>query len=365
MSYKYLQDYIYYSELYDRMTIEECECWDSAVLDTYEKSGKKLNPTKPSRKLHGGLVADLRLYFIKGERYLNKETTISKWMERAKEKDEKLEKAIEPKSKRCLHYSEPLTRVISKALMTDSKGNEEVVFMFECDKCQKRRVYWEDGTEWKIKPTLCSKSQSEMDSFDTKKKKGIETVYSCPKCGHKETDFLDLSKKEEDKIDPDFEKKRKKYCLSEKEGTEYYSEKENLKQMAELGKKWKDEEDNKELYDAVRNIKKLTISELQNLLNPLIEKASYTKLEFEKPDLQKDVILGFSVQDSKSGRSDQESIYDLQRLLKFALKPTNWRLMSDGVNYRLGYLQGRLKGVEGEEKLRKLIENDILKKIKK
>jgi len=30
--------------------------------------------------------------------------------------------------------------------------------------------------------------------------------------------------------------------------------------------------------------------------------------------------------------------------------------MSDGVNYRLGFLQGRLRGVEGEEALRKLVE---------
>lgn len=35
--------------------------------------------------------------------------------------------------------------------------------------------------------------------------------------------------------------------------------------------------------------------------------------------------------------------------------------MSDGINYRLGYLQGRLKGVEGEENIRKLIEKDLKK----
>lgn len=29
--------------------------------------------------------------------------------------------------------------------------------------------------------------------------------------------------------------------------------------------------------------------------------------------------------------------------------------MSDGVNYRLGFLQGRLRGVEGEENLKELV----------
>lgn len=96
-SYKNFQDYTYYSELYDRMTIDECECWDSEVHDAYVKSEEKFDPTKPSRRLHGGLVADLALYFKKGEFYANKEKTISEWMSRDRAKDKRLENATEPK----------------------------------------------------------------------------------------------------------------------------------------------------------------------------------------------------------------------------------------------------------------------------
>lgn len=39
--------------------------------------------------------------------------------------------------------------------------------------------------------------------------------------------------------------------------------------------------------------------------------------------------------------------------------------MSDGVAYRLGFLQGRLRGVEGEENLRKLLEFEQKKKFNK
>ncbi len=70
--YQYLKDYAYYSELYDRMTIDDCECWDSEVSDAYKKNGEKFDPEKPKRTLHGGLVADLTLYFKKGEYYANK-----------------------------------------------------------------------------------------------------------------------------------------------------------------------------------------------------------------------------------------------------------------------------------------------------
>jgi hypothetical protein len=360
MSYKNLQDYIYYSELYDRMTIDECECWDSEVYDAHAKSGEKFDPEKPSRRLHGGLLADLHLYFVKGERYLDKETTINEWMKRDQEKDEKLENAIEPKGVRCLHCSRSLTNCTSRDLMTDSKGKEEVVFMFECDKCHKRRAYWENGVEWRPKPVLCEKCRSEMESNHVKKDDIIETTYYCPQCHHKTVDSMDFSTKEE-VIDPGFESKRKKYCLSKEEGIEYSFGKQHLEAATNLMKKVEEREENSDLYDAIAKIKKLTVAELQSFLDPVIEKAGYAKLEFEKPDIQRDVILGFGIQDVKSGRNDRESIYDLQRLLKTTLKLTNWRLMSDGVNYRLGYLQGRLKGVEGEDNLRKLVEKDLKK----
>lgn len=76
------------------------------------------------------------------------------------------------------------------------------------------------------------------------------------------------------------------------------------------------------------------------------------------------MILGFSLQDAKSGRGEYESHHELQKLLKDALSPTNWRLMSDGVSYRLGFLQGRLRGIEGEEKLKELLESEQKKKAK-
>jgi hypothetical protein len=117
----------------------------------------------------------------------------------------------------------------------------------------------------------------------------------------------------------------------------------------------KERKQNKSLYDAIAKIKKLTIFELQKLLDPILEKAGYVKLEFEKPEMQKDVILGFGLQDSKPGRSEWDSVHELQKLLKKALEGTNWRLMSDGVRYRLGFLTGRLRGVEGEENLKKLV----------
>ncbi|MDP1833496.1 MAG: hypothetical protein Q8L11_00995 [Candidatus Moranbacteria bacterium] len=102
--------------------------------------------------------------------------------------------------------------------------------------------------------------------------------------------------------------------------------------------------------------------ELQYYINPIIEKADYIKLEFEKSDVGKDVTFGFSLQDSKSGRIEWDSVHELQRLLKKALEKTNWR---DGVNYRSGFIYGRFRGVEGEENIKKLVEIRLRKESKK
>jgi len=357
-NYKYLKDNIYYDELYDKFTIQECQYWGKCKEEYEQKIKKELDPKKKLKHHAGKLATELGLYFIKGERYANKFETIHKWMDLDKAKDEKLENAVEPRGIRCLQCSSPEMTCTSRNFMNDSGGKEEVLFMLECDKCNKRRAYWENEKEWERKPTLCPKCHAEMQSSRTRKGEIITTIYSCSQCGNKDTDTFDLGVKEEP-IDPNFEMNRKKYCLSQKEGTEYISQKEGMKSVKHLVDGWEEKKKNKALYDAVAKIKKLTIFELQGILDPILEKAGYVKLELEKPELQKDVVLGFSVQDSKSGRSEWDSIHELQKLFKKSLEETNWRLMSDGVNYRLGFLTGRLRGIEGEENLLKLMEKSM------
>jgi len=65
--------------------------------------------------------------------------------------------------------------------------------------------------------------------------------------------------------------------------------------------------------------------------------------------------MPFTVQDSSSRHEELEVKYDLKQLLKKRLENTNWRLMTDGVSYRLGFLSGRLRGYDSEEELLKLI----------
>jgi len=64
----------------------------------------------------------------------------------------------------------------------------------------------------------------------------------------------------------------------------------------------------------------------------------------------------FSCLDDQPEREAYGSRMGLKRLVTRSLADTNWRLMSDGVSHRLGYLSGRVRAFESEEELRTLIE---------
>jgi len=91
--------------------------------------------------------------------------------------------------------------------------------------------------------------------------------------------------------------------------------------------------------------------DVYKLLKEAVEKEEYTNLEFEKPEIGQFVVVPFVVQEAKSDREEYNSKQNLQKVIKLALETTNWRLMSDGVSYRAGYLSGRLKCYEREEDL--------------
>jgi hypothetical protein len=201
-----------------------------------------------------------------------------------------------------------------------------------------------------------------MIEKDTRKGKVLTTTYTCPACEHQYKSKLDLTPREKE-ADPDFEKDRAYYCLrDEKVLKELRDAKWRLEEMARLGEEMKELADNQDLYSAIADLKKPKISELTGLLVPTLEKAGFTEFSLGKPEMNKYVSVGFSCLDSKPDREDAVSRKTLQKAIKNALEPTNWRLMSDGVSYRLGYLSGKLRAYEDEEDLKKLITKPMLQK---
>lgn len=346
----------YYSDLYDRHTVEHCR----RLIRINQKTelplvaGKK--PSPEFEKAAKGMTLDLMLLFEKGERYLQKEATIREWIERDRAKDEFYESARTPQGIRCLKCRSSMD-LLDKDLWTEGiDGPDRVLFMFNCPNgCLPRRAFYDNGEEWKPKPNPCPKCGAELTvkNADTKKEFILHSL--CQNCGYKQTDKTDRFILAGEDPDPDFAKDRERFCLSKEDGERYAREKASLEQIGPFLEKWKEREKNSDLYDAIAKIKKLTIIELEKLLTPALEKAGYIKFQLSNPEIDKDVIVPFGTHDSKNDRTDRASEYDLKRLFKKTLQDTNWRLMGDGVSYRFGFLSGRLRGYEREEDLVKLV----------
>lgn len=293
-------------------------------------------------------------------RYENRDQYINEWMAKDQAKDDQVAAARLTEEPYCHHCSKQGLRIVDKSLMHRKENAkyddpEEVLFMLHCPHCDKNSAFWEDGTAWKSRPTLCPKCKAEVTHKTAKTKTAITFIYTCPSCGHTYKEKMDLSDKKE-KPDPNYDKDRLTYCLLDKEFREHlFAIRQGFEDMARLGKEIKEKEDNKHIYDALKEMRKPKIAELSTMLAPTLKKAGYIEFSLDKPEMGKDVIIGLNCLDGKSGREDYDSRKTLEKLVKKTLEDTNWRLMSDGISYRLGYLSGRLRAYEREEDLKALI----------
>lgn len=108
-------------------------------------------------------------------------------------------------------------------------------------------------------------------------------------------------------------------------------------------------------YQKAISLKKLKVVELNKLLKEATQKEGYIDLQFEKPEMGKFVAVPFVTQDDKPERSDYDSGSQLKKIINTTLEGTNWRLMNEGVHYRVGYLNGRLRCYESEDDLTELL----------
>lgn len=362
--YTHLKERKFYEDIYDKHTIEDARRGMESYDNFFTEFEKKLPKDDTIDRPGNALLLNVFYMSVVGDslirRYNTREQYINDWMAQDEAKDAQISSARLLEEPYCRHCSKQGLRIVDKSLMHRKENHkyddpEEVLFMLTCPHCDINSAFWEDGTAWKTKPTVCPKCQSEVTHKTTKSKKYITITYTCTSCDHVFKEKLDLSTKKEE-VDPDFEKDRIHYCLHDKEFREKLFEiQRGLKQMAEFGKEMKEKEDNKHIYDAMKELKKLKIAELIPLLYPSLEKAGYIELHLDKPEMGKDVYVGFSCLDSKSDRGDYDSRKTLKKLVDEALEETNWRLMSDGISYRLGYLNGRLRAYEREDDIKNLV----------
>ncbi|MDP3974041.1 MAG: hypothetical protein Q8P92_04380 [Candidatus Daviesbacteria bacterium] len=353
--YKYLKDEQHYIDQYDLFTIKQClkaiESWREAYAKHLKSEEAKETSAGDKAKMFNW-ISNQELFQIKGNRYRQKKETIQQWMDDDRIKQDKYDNTPEPENIHCTDCK----RIMHTKLKHLSTLDDllRMMFLFDCSSCKKKVWVYEDGKVRESTPDLCPKCKAEAKMSVVKESKDkIIWKISCNSCGFSETTVDDFEKsraerkKREEEEKKLLEEYREELCTDE-EGKKSFEYIEALKIVPQVY-----EEELKKYdsfaYQKAAGLKKLTIIELEKLLNGIFEKEQYIKLTFNNPEIGQHVIVSFNLQDADTSRKEGDSVINLQKTIKGTLEGTNWRLMSDGLSYRLGYISGRLKGYEREE----------------
>lgn len=358
----YLNSEQHYIDRYDLHTIEECLDWYFRLKEGMQEKRSEIKDMTDDafdKDVHKAVSYTVNV--IKIQRYRHKADTIREWMDRDRKIQEKYDNAVPPVNVYCTECFSA-TKVTSKDLIGAYDNDSKMMFMFACVKCNKRQALYEDGTEWHYDPPKCPECSNPLDHDSKHTKNNLTTIYSCSQCSYRNTDVYDLKKSDEKwKKKEEQDKKllaehRKNFCLDDEEGPKAVLNLDNIARFVDEMKE-KEKKDKDPIYQKARQLKVLKIGQLKELIEKTIEKEGYQDLAFAKPEMGQYVIIDFSVNDMKEDRKQYDSQNTLKKLIKNALEGNNWKLMSEGVQYRLGILTGRLKAYEREEDLVGLIKN--------
>lgn len=360
---KQLRERSVYEDRYDRMTVYFARLDMKPFLEFRDKWLEKMPENEENKFRNSFHLNNIYMMMVGNnlvDRYNERDRAILSMMAEDEARDARLSAARLTSEPHCEHCSKTGLRITDKTLMhRDGQENDDILFILHCGVCDKNTPAWEDGTLWERRHTKCPKCESVMETKSSRRGKVITTTYTCPSCSHTYKDKLDLNREEEPE-DFDYEEDRRIYCLqNETIRKEHQDAKVRFEGLVRFFEEHKEKEDSKHIYDAMKEMKKPKIAELTPLLQPVLEKAGFTDFSLDKPEIGKDVYVGFNCLDTKSDRKDYDSIKTLEKLVKKTLADTNWRLMSDGVHYRLGYLNGRVRAYEREEDLKKLVTKDM------
>ncbi len=222
MSLRYLHDDVYYNDLYDRMTVDQCRRIESR---------HKTEENNPQHKALKNMVNELFMHFITGDRFKNKSSTVQAWKTEDKRKDDFLNTSEPIENIHCLQCN-GLMECIDKELV-DYRKKESILFMYECTKCNKRRAFYDDRREYRSEKKRCEKCQN-LDVVETVKENPTLTIVTtCKSCGHIEKMVFDSHKQ---KIDPHYIEDRNRFCLTDEQGQKYLQELANHEAMVRLMK---------------------------------------------------------------------------------------------------------------------------------
>lgn len=366
--YTYLKDHKYYEDRYDEGTVEKCRSGERIVNSTFKELEKKLPKKEIEDKLPGWYLQYSQYYFLFVEavgasRAEHREATIAKWIQEDSDRDDRLSSAHPDNGTYCLSCGKDM-KVISKDYMhREGRKDDDILFMLECTHCKKRQAYWQDGTPWEGAKNECEKCGGTTVRKYSKKDKIITWTESCTKCKHTNTEAMDLSATNESTKESDsyFEVDLKRFAFDSNAMFKFSQKLAHFERMAKLHDSTEDKIRHPDVYDGVKQVKRLKIAQLKELLEPLFSKNGYSDFKLGEPRIGREVSIEFSCLDTIDDREEYQSKKILHKAIDQELEDTNWRVMSAGLSYRLGYVTGNLRAYESDEDIKNLVEQRIKK----
>jgi ssDNA-binding Zn-finger/Zn-ribbon topoisomerase 1 len=321
----YLKPRQYYEDEYDKLTISICK----EHIETF-KNNPVLSP-----------ISDLHLYFVKGSRFADRAKSIQESIDRHTQMDNLINNFAIPYVF-CFSCKDPMD--LTYKMIDHGAPKIGLLYYMECKKCMVVSKFDYKGRH-DIVPWQCPKCKARLNTKTTRKQNKITTTKSCKECEYKNVDILDLSYKKKKIVKEVFDEQqfiedRLRFCMSPSEGEEYLQA---VKRIHDLNK----------LMDSINNgkgqknpkIKALTVKEAMKLVNKVLKDNGFESTKISEPLIKDEITFKFSAVDGES-RNSRTAKSLINSKIRDKLKNTNWDLYSKGITYRLGVIEGGVRGRE-------------------
>ena len=334
-----LRPFDQYTDQYDRHTVERC------------RNLERLLKERGTRSDEHATVLDLILYMETGERWAAKESTIAAWMERDRALDRLLAEAAPPQDVQCL-----VCRAVCRPDGPVLTNNRPLFHFFCPEGHAPARAFFDTGEEYRVPTRICPRCARPLSISRAREGSVVRTVERCTACNREERHELDLAENiEPEPPDPHFAIDRERFCISDEAGQEYLRVRASLQQLEAWSTAAANREEAEDRATRIAALKRLTIFELETFLTTELASRQFVRFALGSPEMGREVIVPFSLQDARPGRTAEDSAADLTEQITKLLADTTWRLVHDSVSYRLGLLTGRLRAYEQEEDVERML----------
>ncbi len=263
-----------------------------------------------------GIFRNRALFVTMGSRYKDRASTIADWIKKDKERQEKQDNTPPPK----IDCPECNSKMIAEDFRCLEDWPEDqpmrVLFFFDCPNCNHRLGAYNDGEIFSSKPELCPQCNKELVVKRVKEDKIITTTSTCSNCDYSKEETEDLEEKKiehkkwekqqqkEKQRDKELLKRfRSEFCLSDEKGKQYVETLEALKVAREVRKEVMAELDTP-AHEKLLKIDRLSVSDLEIFLKKVLTDSGFARLTFDKPEVDRQVIIPFTLQETKPKRRD-------------------------------------------------------------